>query len=124
MEQSLDIELAVAQLQADVAQLDIDVDRLERQVQGGDDPTRGLLVLVADLTKTVGSLTSLVADLQKEQRTHMLTVHPVVIAQPQWGWLSDIGKSIAASVSVVMVLAIIGWAVLGLRVTLTSPIGK
>ena len=52
-------------LQHDVQELRDDVDTLQKAVTGGLDPEKGLLWIVADLVKMVGSLTLLV-DAQRQ----------------------------------------------------------
>jgi hypothetical protein len=124
--QELSLEYAVLQLQEDVVGLGQDVETLKRQVQGGEDPTKGMIVLVADLTKAIGNLTTLVADLQKEQHDHGKQPHlSAREATPQGTfqrWVYGVSQSVGASVATLLVLAFVGWAVLGLRVTLQSPL--
>lgn len=109
-----EIDLLIEQLQFNITRLDHDVDVLKRQVQGGEDPTRGLLVLNADITKTVSALASAVAEIQRDVHEHRKQPH---LSLTQMFW-RDIGKSVISSLVAVITVAMLGWMAYGARAQL------
>lgn len=113
-EPEMTAEMAIVQLQSDVdvlrRDLDDEVESLKETrefITGNGDPKKGLLWLVSDLTKMVGTMTQLidtreqgfqmyVADQKKQYEQHIANGH----AQrgQMWNWRRlgfDVGRSVA-----------------------------
>lgn len=112
-----DLQYAVVQLQTDVKQLDIDVTLLKRQVQNNEDPKHSLIVIVADLASTVGSVATLVEKLQAKQDEHDEKPH---LSQQTLFW-RDVGRSVVSALSTVAAIAVLAWIVIGFRASLILP---
>ncbi len=117
-------ELVVEQIQAELLDVRKDLDELTKFIKGNGDPTKGLLWLVADLSRLVAAQGTMSGEVRQAMLDHIKAGHPIT-ADTRNGWWARFLFDIARNVMTVLIIAIGGWAfavfIIGLKVSVGHP---